>query len=160
MFVNGLLNLKNKERKKIQKNVFHSDLCFQACTVCWRSIWLTLSHPHLNQATQKKQSSICASPWKKHACLCAQMWVSSAGLLAETIFSELSEAHGIPSDYVGLLQPTYGPNDVSASSHDANPSAVQPSKQYVALLESPTPRNTIGILDKTDASSCGASQWH
>lgn len=89
--------------------MFHSDPCFQVCTVCWRSIWLTLSHPHLNQATQKKQSSICASRWKKHACLCAQMWVPSAGLLAETISSELSEACGVPSDDVRLLQPTLWP---------------------------------------------------
>lgn len=86
------------------------------------------------------------------------MWVPSAELLAETIFSELSEVHGVLSDYVRLLQPTLCPNDMSASSNHANPSAVKPSKQYVALLESPTPRNPIGILDKPDASSRGASQ--
>lgn len=88
------------------------------------------------------------------------MWVPSAGLLAETIFSALSEAHGIPSNFIGLLQPTLCLNDMSASSNHANPSAVKPSKQYVALLESPTTRNPIGILDKTDASSRGAPQGH
>lgn len=88
------------------------------------------------------------------------MWVPSAGLLAETIFSALSEAHGILSNFIGLLQPTLSLNDMSASSNHANPLAVKPSKQYVALLESPTTRNPIGILDKTDASSRGTPQGH